>query len=200
MSRTECLIAVGSNLSHEGLSPFQIVDACLPALAKQGFSDIKSSGYYVTEAFPQGSGPDFVNAAVRAFHAGGDAAAARAALGALHALEARFGRQRALRWGPRTLDLDLIAYGDLVLPDAATQDRWRGLGAAAQRVEVPDRLILPHPRLAERAFVLVPLAEVAPDWRDPRGGPTIAAMCAALPAGERAGVRPFVRPVSNHRL
>jgi 2-amino-4-hydroxy-6-hydroxymethyldihydropteridine diphosphokinase len=61
------------------------------------------------------------------------------------ALEAQAGRVRMERWGPRALDLDLIAYGDLTLDDA--------------------RLVLPHPRMFERAFVLVPLAEIAPDLR-----------------------------------
>ncbi len=59
------------------------------------------------------------------------------------ALEAREGRVRAERYGPRTLDIDILVFGDLVLSD--------------------ERLALPHPRLAERAFALVPLAEIAPD-------------------------------------
>jgi len=64
-------------------------------------------------------------------------------LGELHAIEAERGRERKVRWGPRTLDIDLIAYDDLAL-------------------DTPD-LMLPHPRLFERAFVLVPLAEIAPE-------------------------------------
>ena len=96
------------------------------------------------------------------------AAGPEAVLARLHATEDAFARRRRARWGPRTLDLDLIAMGDTVLPDAATQARWRALDAAAQRSLAPDRLILPHPRMQERAFVLVPLADVAPGWRHPR--------------------------------
>ncbi len=62
-------------------------------------------------------------------------------------IEQKFGRVRQERWGPRTLDLDLLLYNDLIL-------------------QTPT-LELPHPRMRERAFVLVPLAEIAPDWIDP---------------------------------
>jgi 2-amino-4-hydroxy-6-hydroxymethyldihydropteridine diphosphokinase len=100
-------------------------------------------------------------------------------------VEARFGRERQHAWGARTLDIDLLAMGDSVLPDAATQDRWRNLSPQAQAREVPDRLILPHPRLQDRAFVLVPLADVAPDWVHPRLGQTRGG-----DAGGAAGSRP----------
>lgn len=91
----------------------------------------------------------------------------------------------------RTLDLDLIALGDAVLPDAATQAQWRGLDPEAQRRLAPDRLILPHPRLQDRSFVLVPLADVAPDWRHPVLGLTVREMLAARPVAERSEVVPL---------
>jgi 2-amino-4-hydroxy-6-hydroxymethyldihydropteridine diphosphokinase len=109
----------------------------------------------------------------------------------LHDIETRFGRRRAQRWGMRTLDIDLLAMGDSVLPDADTQDRWRNLPPDAQIGATPGELILPHPRLQDRAFVLVPLADVAPDWVHPRLGLTVRDMLAALPQADRDAVKPL---------
>ena len=83
-----------------------------------------------------------------------------------------------------------MAYGDLVLPDAATHDYWRGLPPERQAESAPKGLILPHPRMQDRGFVLAPLAEVAPGWRHPRLGLTVARMLAELPPAALAGMEP----------
>ena len=111
----------------------------------------------------------------------------------LHDIEHRFGRKRETRWGMRTLDLDLIAMGQAVLPDRAGFLAWHDLDPDLQGKAAPDRLILPHPRLQDRAFVLVPLADVAADWVHPVLGQSVAQMLADLPAAARAEGHP-IRP------
>jgi 2-amino-4-hydroxy-6-hydroxymethyldihydropteridine diphosphokinase len=99
-----------------------------------------------------------------------------ALLGALHTIEARFARRREVRFGPRTLDLDILAYGD--------------------EVHATPTLEIPHPRLHERRFVLVPLADVAPGWRHPLRGESTLEMLAAIPA-QAGDVRPFAPPLGD---
>jgi 2-amino-4-hydroxy-6-hydroxymethyldihydropteridine diphosphokinase len=78
-----------------------------------------------------------------------------------------------------------------VRPDAATQGVWRGLPPDRQGTETPDRLILPHPRMQDRGFVLAPLAEVAAQWRHPLLGRTVQEMLDALPPAALEGLTPL---------
>ncbi len=133
---------------------------------------------------PARSGPDYLNAAASFRWSG----TPEALLSLLHGIEAKLGRTRDGRWTARIIDLDLIALDDDVRPDRAVQTQWATMPPERALVEVPDRLILPHPRLTERSFVLVPLADVAPDWRHPVNGLSVAQMLAARPAPERAGI------------
>ncbi len=161
--------------------------AALSLLPEENISVQAVSRFYRTPAFPAGSGPDYVNAAAMiATHLPPDDILPR-----LNMIEGRLGRRREGRWGARVIDLDLIAVDDLVLPDAATHAYWRGLSPEAQKREAPDRLILPHPRMQERAFVLVPMAEIAPEWRHPLIGKSVREMLADLPVAERADVQPL---------
>lgn len=185
----QALVAFGANLPFGGDAPAETLWKATAALAEEGLSLLALSRFFATPCFPAGAGPDYVNAAGVLQAADKDDLAS--ILARLHAVEARFGRKRAQRWGMRTLDIDLLAMGDSVLPDAATQDRWRLLPADAQVRTTPDRLILPHPRLQDRAFVLVPLADVAPGWVHPRTGQSVLQMLAALPAADREAVKPL---------
>lgn len=185
----QALVAFGANLPFGGEPPAETILQAVKMLAEEGLSVLALSPLYATPCFPPGAGPDYVNAA--AVLQSGPEIDAASILQRLHLVEGYFGRIREQRWGMRTLDIDLVGFGDSVLPDAATQDAWRDLPPEAQARTTPDRLILPHPRLQDRAFVLVPLADVAPDWVHPRLGLTVRQMLAALPVADREAVKPL---------
>ncbi len=122
-------------------------------------SDLKVSSFYRTDPRDFFEQPPFLNAAVRGLT---DLEPAEL-LKALQSVEAAHGRDRSreLSKGPRTLDIDLLLYGDKVL-------------------DLPG-LSIPHPRLSERLFALVPLLELSPDIRDPRTGRPFRRIAARLP-------------------
>ena len=207
------LIALGANLptARHG-TPAEGLDAALAVLAEGGIRPVAQSRWYRSAPIPPAEGPWFVNGVVRAestlspadrapWHTG--RRAGRCACGAcrgrdptrgaialvsqradttgrgplvplmarLLALEAAFGRKRGVAGADRPLDLDFLDYHGQVIRREADDE-----GPA---------LILPHPRLAERAFVLAPLVEAAPEWRHPVTGASAASLLAAL-ADEQA--------------
>lgn len=182
------LILLGSNTSSRDILPANFVlNGRLRLIELLNLDADKFSGLYASPAFPAGIGPDFVNAAmaIRTTMPPDDL------LGLMHKVEAEADRTRDVRWGPRTLDLDLVAFGSAVFPSVKVQTLWRDLPAERQKVEMPGELILPHPRLQDRAFVLVPLAQVAPDWVHPVLGRSVVQMRDALPAFDVAAIRPM---------
>ncbi len=181
VSPPEGYIAIGSNLRTATRTSLEIVVEALGLLAPAGLRITSESRWYSAPAFPKGNGPDYVNGVV-GFSTGLDAAAV---LAALHEIEHSLGRTRLKRWAARPVDLDLLAFGAEIRPSRAVFERWRGLPLAAQMQAAPDTLILPHPRLQDRAFVLKPWADIAPDWQHPILGQTVREMLAALPAADR---------------
>jgi 2-amino-4-hydroxy-6-hydroxymethyldihydropteridine diphosphokinase len=150
------LIALGSNLPFADKQPPEVVIAAMATLEREGIAIDARSRFYSTAAWPDPMQPRYVNAVVRVR----TALDPPALMERLHRIEQEFGRVRGAPNAPRTLDLDLIDYDGRIMRGALT---------------------LPHPRLASRAFVLEPLAEVAPEWTHPETGETVAALIAALP-------------------
>ncbi|WP_456388352.1 2-amino-4-hydroxy-6-hydroxymethyldihydropteridine diphosphokinase [Profundibacter sp.] len=181
------IIGLGANISvHEGdLS--QTLQAGLDMLAGEGVEIQSVSRFYSTPCFPVGAGPDYVNAAalLRVEQTAVDL------LSRLHKVEDSMGRERIMRWGQRTLDLDLLAFGDEIAPDLAGYLRWRDLPVEEQSRRAPEQLILPHPRLQDRAFVLVPMADIAPDWLHPVTQLSTRQMLVGLDPAEVAKIKPL---------
>ena len=153
------VIGLGSNLPSPAGTPAETLSAAVKQLESEGFSDLRVSPLYLTRPVPVSDQPAYVNAVATAR----TRLAPEAALAALHRVEARLGRIRGAPNAPRTLDLDLLAYDDVVR-------------------EAPPP-VLPHPRLHQRRFVLAPLVDLAPDWRHPVLRRTARALLQALPPG-----------------
>lgn len=180
-------LAFGANAALSLKVNIRRIAASRLALERRFRGNWRHARYWRSAAWPAGNGPDFVNS-VSMFEG---AVPPEVLLRALHHLEARAGRVRDMRWGPRVLDIDLLAVGSCIRPDLAHLQHWIDLPPQEQARQTPDRLLLPHPRLQDRAFVLAPLCDLAPHWRHPVTGQTARAMLAALPAARRAEVKPL---------
>jgi 2-amino-4-hydroxy-6-hydroxymethyldihydropteridine diphosphokinase len=174
------IIALGANQPSGNRTLKVTLGQAIQSVGEKGAVIRSVSRFFQTPCFPAGAGPDYLNAALMIE---ADWTPARA-LAILHGIEQDFGRERVQRWGQRTLDLDLIAYDDMVAPDLETYQNWRNLPVETQKMRAPDQLILPHPRLQDRAFVLVPMADVAPNWQHPVTGLSVSEMLACLPQSE----------------
>jgi len=152
-------IGLGANLDSVAGSPAKTLAAALALLPGYGIGVRLCSSFYRSPAFPPSDQPDFINAVARIE----TVRTPENLMMALLDLEQAFGRIRRTKWEPRSLDLDLLDY----------QGRVRAPHGG------PGDLILPHPRLAERAFVLKPLAEIAPGWRHPVSGMAVRDLLAA---------------------
>lgn len=184
------LLALGANLPSIWGNPAKTLTKAIGRLSECIGTEVEFRRFYVAPAVPAGCGPDFVNTVVR-LETG---EAPENVLGICHKIENEARRVRDNRWAPRTLDIDLIACDQEIRPDLAGFQTWRTLPMGEQMRQAPDTLILPHPRMQDRAFVLVPMNDVAPDWRHPVLGQTTAEMLAALPEAERLAIRPYENP------
>ena len=155
------VIALGGNLAGPWPSVEAALEAAVERLPAAGFEVLSVSRWWRSAAWPDPNDPSFLNGVVLAR----TALTPEAAMQALHHLEDSFGRARSAANAPRTLDLDLIALGRLVRPGEP---------------------VLPHPRAAERRFVMGPLAEIAPGWIHPVTGQTAEILALAARIGQDA--------------
>ncbi|MFK0299084.1 2-amino-4-hydroxy-6-hydroxymethyldihydropteridine diphosphokinase [Brevundimonas sp. NPDC090276] len=165
------IVALGCNDKGVWASCEESLEAALARFRAEGIDILARSSWWSSKAWPDPTDPPFLNGVVvvRTEHEPG------ALMTRLSRMEDVFDRRRSVRNAPRTLDLDLIAYGRL------SGDL--------------EGLILPHPRAAERLFVMGPLAEIAPEWTHPVAGESAAALAAtcvvgvdARPVPAKAGV------------
>ncbi|RTL63866.1 MAG: 2-amino-4-hydroxy-6-hydroxymethyldihydropteridine diphosphokinase [Hyphomicrobiales bacterium] len=167
------LLALGANLPSLWGSPVATFYHVIAELRSLGLHVVDVSKVYKTRAIGPGLQKIYYNAVISARS---DLPPARI-LREAKRLERKAGRRLGRTWGPRCLDIDLIDYKGHTL-----RSRLRN--------RAPGRLILPHPHVHQRAFVLVPLRDVAPDWQHPVTHRSVTALLKALSVGERAGVGP----------
>lgn len=158
-------MALGGNLAGEFASCEALLEAALTQFPQAGLPVVARSSWWRSAAWPDPAAPEYRNGIVIVEASAGP----QALLAQLLAIEAGFARARGPRNAPRTLDLDLIAYG-------------------RQVIDAPG-LVLPHPRAHERLFVMGPLAEIAPRWVHPVLGRTAAELAASASVGRDATPR-----------
>lgn len=180
-------IALGSNGSDQLNLSYEQIEHAIGEFANKYLKVLRISKYYQTPAFPKGNGPDFINAVI-SIETGTNPVDL---LTILHSIESQMGRVRETRWGQRNIDIDIIDYNQNVHPDKATYQLWRGLPLEEQKIKTPDQLILPHPRVQDRAFVLIPLRDIAPDWRHPETGEEIGELIEGLPPQDVAEIKHY---------
>jgi 2-amino-4-hydroxy-6-hydroxymethyldihydropteridine diphosphokinase len=156
------IVALGSNLQGAFDSSRSLLEAALIRFASAGVAVMARSSWWTSAAWPDATGPTFVNGVALVQ----TTLPARSLLAFLAGLEASFGRVRGAANAPRTLDLDLIAYGRLVISVAGLE--------------------LPHPRARQRRFVMGPLAEVAAAWLHPVTGERADKLAAKASVGRDA--------------
>lgn len=174
-------VGIGGNLSSPRFGPPEaVMAAAVDALPAAGIFVQRRSRWYRSAPVPPSAQPPFINGVLHVC----TSLPPNGVLASLHTIEAEFGRVRGERNAARILDLDLLACGPLVL------DR-------------PSGVQVPHPRLHLRTFVLLPLIELAPDWRHPRLNRTAVQLLADMPAevaaGQWAEVIPEDRPELDER-
>lgn len=146
-------LGLGANVAGSWGKPRESLSRAIRELEQRGLATVRRSKFYLTVPLGAGSQPHYVNAVIEVRASIGPAALLRL----VKRLERKAGRRLARHWGPRPLDIDILDFGG----------RRVGRGGPLRPA---GRLLLPHPEIAHRGFVLVPLADAAPEWRHPHWG------------------------------
>lgn len=154
------IIGFGSNLYFGKFSPLEILSQSIQSIKKKKISVKRLSSLYQSAPVPPSGQPDFLNAAIKVE----TTLSPEDLMAELHDIEREFGRRRADRWEARTLDLDLLIYGDRVTPSL---DYWRRIADHPDPAAIPESVMVPHPRLHKRLFALQPLLDILPDFHHP---------------------------------
>ena len=179
------LIALGSNIGLGKVLPLEIIKRAIVDLVKSDINLLSISRFYETPAYPEGSGPHFINCVIKAKAN----YSSQELLQKLHQIEEKFERQRVSRWSARTLDLDLLAVKGEVLPSRKIFQKWVDLPLSEQKKKIPSELVLPHPRIQDRAFVLLPLLDIEPNWTHPVLNKTVLQLYAELPQQAKKNIQ-----------
>lgn len=171
-NQSSVYLAFGSNQAVHLKDSVELIKSAYEFLVDRDVKITTFSPFYQTPAFPVGNGPDYVNSVIEVE----TSLQPQALLAVLHDIEQQLGRARVERWGARTIDIDLLDYAGRVLPSPEGYNQWRNMPLELQKITWPDGLILPHPRIQDRGFVLVPLRSVAPDWVHPVSSESIDAL------------------------
>ena len=181
---TLILVGIGANLPSSRFGPPRATcEAALGCMAQAGVRVEAISRWYLTSPVPASDQPSYVNGVARV----ATDFDPRGLLSALLGIERQLGRERAEKNAPRVIDLDLLAYDDVVSR------------ASAERPGVGEAPNLPHPRLHQRAFVLLPIRDIAPGWRHPATGQGLGELIDALGVGRGADQIVEVLEMRPHR-
>ena len=158
------VVVLGSNLSSEFGNSAETLKKCAGEMrSSPAIESLLESNWYISSSFLDKREPRYVNVGIQ-FSTNLEPIEL---LNFTSGLENKYGRKRQRRWGPRTCDIDILLCDQLILPNKLNFKKWLNLNLSDQIRLVPNELILPHPRLQERAFFLKPLNDLQPDWIHP---------------------------------
>ena len=184
---TKCLISCGANIAGPFGEPLETLKIVLEELRIRKIEVIGKSKFYSSLAFPNPQEPKYLNRCLEItvdFRADD-------VLTLLKQIEVKMGRREGTRWGSRSCDLDLLSFANQISPSSEVFNFWYKMPLEEQIIAKPNILLLPHPRLQDRAFVLKPLMEFAAEWTHPVLNASVKEMYHALSKEDQDSVKPI---------